>query len=219
MSVEWVAGLMVLIAVLALGGAALLFFRERDWFLQWLRGTAGVLLTLGALYLVLMAGSLFSYQPVSEETPMASVSFVANGPQNWDATVTEANGRTRVFELRGDLWQLDVRLLRYSGLGAIFGTDPSFQLDRLVGRYLSLEDEAGKDHSEYVLHTEPALGFDIWERASEGSLFVKPVLTSVVLVPIVDGAIYEVVLNEDGLLAVRAANSIAQEAAKSVGGA
>ena len=214
MSVEWVAGLMIAIAVVALGGAALLFFRE-SWFMQWLRGTAGFLLAAMALYLVLVAASLFSYQQSTAATPLASVSFVATGPQAWDVTVAEGNGRNRVYELRGDLWQLDVRLLRYSGLGGIFGSDPSFQFERIAGRYLTAEDEAAKEHTEYSMLTEPALGFDLWERAEQGgSLFVTATRSGVALVPIVDGAIYEVVLDDGGLLAVRAANSIAEDARK-----
>lgn len=214
MSVEWVAGLMIVIAIVALGGAALLFFRE-SWFMQWLRGTAGFLLVGMALYLVLMAASLFSYQQSSPEVPLASVSFVATGPQAWDVTVAEANGRNRVYELRGDIWQLDVRLLRYSGLGGIFGSQPSFQFERIGGRYITAEDEAAKEHTDYIMAADPPLGFDLWQRASRsGSIFVSAVRTGVALVPIVDGAIYEVVLDEDGLLTVRAGNSIAEDAPK-----
>lgn len=219
MSVEWVAGLMVAIAIVALGGAALLFFRDRDWFFQWLRGTAGVLLAGTAFYLVLMSASLFGYQQVVNAVPLASISFVSTGPQAWDATVTEGNGRSRVYEMHGDLWQLDVRLLRYSGIGGIFGSDPSFQLERLSGRYLTVEDEDTKEHSEYSLLPDPVLGFDLWESAREnGSLFVSAVRSNVALVPIADGAIYEVVLNDDGLVSLRAANSIAEDARKSAGG-
>lgn len=219
MSVEWVAGLMVLIAILALGGAALLFFRDRNWFMQWLRGTAGFLLVAIALYLTLLAGSLFAYQPAASDVPLASVSFVANGPQKWDATLSEANGTTRVFELQGELWELDVRLLRYTGIGGIFGTQPSFQLERLAGRYLALEDETSKDKSEYSLLSEPVMGFDVWERAKAGgSLFVTPTRSKVALIPVVDGAIFEIILDENGLLAVRPANSVAEDAGKHIDG-
>lgn len=219
MSVEWVAGLMVLIAVLALGGAALVFFRNREWFVPWLVGTGGMLLAGMALYLALLAGSLFAYQGSEGETPLATVSFVAGEPQAWDVTISEANGRTRTYELNGDLWQLDVRLLRFSGIGGIFGTPPSFQLERISGRYISLEDEASKDHTEYPLNDEPFLGFDLWQRAQDGgSLFVTAVRSNVTLVPILDGAIYEVIIGEDGLLAIRPANSVAEDAQKTVGG-
>jgi len=208
MGVEWVAGLMVLFAIVALAGAAVVFFRDRSWFLQWLRGTAGFVLLAVSVYLSLLAGSLFAYQQSSDGLPLATVSFVANGPQAWDVTVTEANGTSRVFELNGDLWEMDVRLLRYSGIGSIFGTSPSFQVERLAGRYLSLEDQQNKDVTEYNLLDEPLFGFDIWERAQEGgSLFVTPTRSGLRLLPVVDGAIVEVILDEGGHLGVRQANA------------
>lgn len=216
MGVEWVAGLMVLLAIIALAGAVVVFFRGSQWLLQWLRGTAGFLLLGMSVYLSLLAGGLFAYQKSGEGLPLVTVSFIATGPQVWDVTLTEANGSSRVFELTGDLWEMDIRLLRYSGIGGLFGTTPSFQLERLAGRYLALEDQQTKDITEYSLLEEPFLGFDVWERARDGgSLFVTPARAGLSLLPAVDGAIVEVVLDENGLLGVRQANAAATSAAAS----
>ncbi|MFZ5755798.1 MAG: hypothetical protein ACOY3X_02720 [Pseudomonadota bacterium] len=216
MGVEWVAGLLVVFAVLCLGGAAWLFFRE-TWFLQWLRGTAGFLLAAAALYAVLIAASLFKYQGVRSDVPMATLSFENMAPQQWRITIAESNGDRRVHELQGDLWQLDVRLLRYKGLGAMFDTPPSFELERLSGRYFSLEDEAAKDHGDFLLVTRPALGFDMWESTYEnGSAIAEASRTNVSMVPAADGAIFELRMGETGL-AVVPANSAAEDALKSVG--
>lgn len=216
MGVEWVAGLLILLAVICLGGAAILFFRAR-WFLQWLRGTVGFLLAGTSLYLVFIAASLFGYQQARSDVPLAIVSFEKAADQSWNVTLAEANGDRRVFGLQGDLWQLDVRLLRYRGIAGVFGTQPSFRLERLSGRYLSLEDAATKEHTEFDLLPKPFLGFDIWERAdAHGSLIVAASRSNVALVPIAAGAIYEVGLDENGLV-LRAANSAAEDALKSVG--
>lgn len=217
MSVEWVAGLLVVLAVVALGGAALLFFRGEAWLMQWLRGTAGVLLASLALYLVFIAASLFSYLPAPDTDPLATLSFQKSGEQSWNVTVAEPDGSARVYDLKGELWQLDVRLLRHTGLGGIFSTGPSYQLERLTGRYLAEEDEASKDHSEHRLVSDPFLGYDIWQQASEhGSFLVTGVRSGVSLVPAADGAIFGVALDEEGLLALKAMNSVAEDALKSV---
>lgn len=217
MGVEWVAGLLVLLAVLSLGGAAFLFFRE-TWFLQWLRGSAGFLLVLAALYAVLVAASLFKYQSVPAAAPMAVISFESAGEQRWRVTIAESNGDRRVHELLGDLWQLDVRLLRYRGIGAMFGTVPSFELERLSGRYLALEDEAEKDHADFQLGSRSMLGYDLWQAAADdGSMLVEATRSNVAMVPIADGAIFELRLLDDRL-GVTPANSAAEEALKRVGG-
>lgn len=216
MGVEWVAGLLIAVAVVCLGGAAWLFFRE-TWFMQWLRGTAGFVLVGVALYATFIAASLFNYQVVPASAPMATVSFEGIGPQKWRVTISEANGNRRIYELLGDLWQLDVRLLRYKGIASVFGAQPSFELERLAGRYLSVEDEASKDHADFQLVTSPFLGFDLWERASaNGSLIVEPTRSNVALVPAASGAIFEIRLGDSGL-ALAAANSAAEDALKRVG--
>lgn len=215
MGVEWVAGLLVALAVAGLGGAALLFFRG-TWFMQWLRGTGGILLVLTAIYCSLIAGSLFAYQASAGDAPIATLSFEKTGDQQWSATVSEPNGNRRVFELAGDLWELDVRILRYAGLGGLFGTAPSFQLERLATRYVSLEDQSSKDHSEHNLATGGFLGFDLWERADRhGNVFVEASRSNIALLPMADGAIFEVRLSDDGL-SLGAANSAAEDALQSI---
>lgn len=216
MGVEGVAGLLVAVAVVCLGVSAWLFFRE-SWFLQWLRGTAGFLLLGIAGYVSLLSASLFHYQAVPAEAPMATISFEAAGDQKWRVTIAEANGNRRDYDLLGDLWQLDVRLLRYSGIASAFGSGASFELERLSGRYLSVEDEASKDHADFQLLSEPLFGFDLWQRASSnGSLIVTPTRSNVALVPAADGAIFEVVLGDTGLQLV-AGNTAAVDALKRIG--
>ena len=211
MGVEVIAGILVVVAIACVGGAAFLFFGE-SWLLQWLRGTAGLLLAGIALYLVLFAAGLFGYQQVRSDAPMATISLERTGNQVYMATVAEANGDRRQFELRGDLWQLDVRLLRYAGLLSMFGGEPSFRLEKLSSRYITVEDEETKDHSEYGLLPESFLGFDVWQRASDnGSWMVSASRSAVVLVPATDGAIYDLVLVDDKLT-VSAANSAAEQA-------
>lgn len=208
MGVEWIAGILVALAIACAVGAVILFMGA-SWLLQWLRGTAGIVLAGIAAWCVLFAASLFGYQQFPPEAPLATVSFEQESPQQWDVTVAEANGDVRRYTLLGDLWQLDVRLLRFAGP---LGIPPSFRLERLSGRYLTLEDQQEKDVSEHVLLPEPFLGFDIWQRAHDnGSLLLDATRAAVVLMPAADGAIYEVRMADTGLV-VGAGNSVAESA-------
>lgn len=217
MGVELIAGILIVLAIICMCGAAILFFGDR-WLIQWLRGTAGFLLAGSALWLVLFAASLFSYQQVSAgETPMATLSFENVGTQAWMVTVAESNGDRRQFRVQGDLWQLDVRMLRYAGLLSALQVTPSFRLERLTGRYLSLEDQADKEHSDHLLLPEPVLGYDLWQRAHDnGSLLLEATRSSIVLLPMAEGAIFEIRLGDPGL-AVTPANSVAEDALRRIG--
>lgn len=217
MGVELIAGILIVLAIICLGGAAVLFFGDR-WLMQWLRGTAGVLLAGIAIWLVLFAASLFAYQQVSAgDAPMATLSFENVAPQEWMVTVSEANGDRRQFRMQGDLWQLDIRLLHYTGLLSAFNVTPSFRLERLTGRYVSLEDQSSREHSDYSLLPDPVFGYDIWQRAHDnGSLLLEATRGSLVLLPMAEGAIFEVRMGDPGLT-VTPANSVAEDALRRIG--
>lgn len=216
MGVEWVAGILIVLALLFVAGAVVLFL-GKEWLMQWLRGTAGVVLVLLAGHMTLVSASLFGYQQVPAGAPLATLSFERNGPQDWMVTISEANGDQRRFNVLGDLWQLDVRLLNYVGLLSLLEVNPSFRLERLSGRYLSLEDEQQKDHTNHNLMPEPFLGYDIWERTERhGSLMLNATRSSLVLVPIAEGAIFEVGFGDRGLI-LTPANSAAETALREIG--
>ena len=196
-----------LIAVL---GGAIILVRQR-WVVQWLKGTAGLALIAGAVYFSLFALNLFSYHQLTREKPVATVSFKEVSPQVFSATVTQPDGSSDQYELRGDLWQLDARIIKWKGLFALFGFAPGYQLDRISGRYLSLEDELSRERTVYQVHN-PSIGFDIWKSAHDGwSLMVDASYGSATYLPMSDGAIFEVTLSNTGLVG-RPMNGSAQQA-------
>lgn len=215
MGIEVVAGIMVLVAVLALGGAAWLFFSS-GWFLQWLRGTAGFLLVAFALYAAILSAALFAYQQVEEGKVAATVSFERSGLQKYVATLVDSAGNRHQMEIQGDLWQLDLRVLYWRGLFGALGAAPLFVPEKLQGRYVLLEQQATADSSAFDLLDAPPLGYDLWKTVhEEGGISLRAERASVVLVPMADGAIYEVMFGERGLDVV-ATNSAAENALRGV---
>lgn len=210
MSFATVPYLIIAFAVLfVLAGAWVLL--KQKWFLAWLKGMAGLLLIALAVYISLFAFNLMSYQALTSEAPVATVSFRKVGPQEFAATVSEPDGASESFSLRGDLWQLDARIVKWKGVFSLFGFKPSYRLDRIEGRYLTLEDERSKPHSVFEIHPQ-TIGFDIWKSAREGfSLLVDARYGSATYLPMADGATYEVSLSNTGLLG-RPLNDAARQA-------
>lgn len=195
--------------LLVLGGAWILL--RQKWFIQWLKGTAGLALVGVAIYFALFAFNLFSYHQLTADKPIATVSFRQVSPQVFSATVTPAEGAPTEYELHGDLWQLDARIIKWKGVLALFGFQPGYQLDRIAGRYIRLEDERSRERTVYEINS-PAIGFDLWEQARDGwSLMVDARYGSATYLPMDDGAIFEVALTSSGLIG-RPLNGSAQEA-------
>ena len=63
-----------------------------------------------------------------------------------------------------DLWQMDVRVVSWKGLFALFGARPGYQLDSIQGRYLALEHERSRERTRHGIHRAPVV-FDIHDGA------------------------------------------------------
>lgn len=200
MNLDLVAAIFIGTAILFVLAASWILFR-RNWVLAWLRGSGGILLLLVAAYLGLMAANLFHYDDLTEDKPLATLSFSQKSDQNFVVTVADASDRREQYEMRGDLWQLDSRILRWRGFIAMFGIKPAYQLDRISGRYINLEDERSKPRTVHGL-AQSSFGVDLWESAKSGlNIFASGEYGSATYMPMADGAIYEVLLSESGLVA------------------
>ena len=129
----WFTGLL---ALLALFIAARILFAP-NWFLAWLRGTAGLAFLALALLIGVIAYDLRSYDPQVQDKPLVTLSFSADGPQRYRVNLLEG-GEEREVTLEGDLWQLDARLLGWKGLAALIGLQPGYRLEKLSGRFLAI---------------------------------------------------------------------------------
>ena len=127
----------------------------------------------------------------------------------------EQGKETRTVMLEGDLWQLDLNLLRWKSLAELIGLESGYRLERLSGRYLAVEQQNLARHGRVVLSEKP-LGMDIWQSLQLGQrdmYLVEAQVLRVDYMPIADGASYAVELAPTGLLA-RPLNAAATEALK-----
>ncbi|MDX1693034.1 MAG: multidrug transporter, partial [Ketobacteraceae bacterium] len=144
----------------------------------------------------------FSYENLTAESPVATVSFDRSGEQEYRVSVVLADGSERRFRMKGDLWQMDAKIIKWYGLLAALGFEPGYKLDRLQGRYIELEDERSLERTVYAL-SEPDLGFDLWEsiQNSHWLPWVDAIYGSATYLPMADGAIFSVSLSQSGLVA------------------
>ncbi len=176
---------------------------NKGWFLGWLRGMWGILLIAVGVTMGLSAFDLFSYKLIVSEQSVATISFEKLGTQRFNAIVVDKNGAESRYELAGDQWQMDARLIKWPNAMAAMGIKPGYRLDRISGRYYSLEKERTAERTVYSL-SESKLGFDLWSffhNDGEGQGFIDAVYGTATFVPMADGALFEVLLSNSGLLA------------------
>ncbi|MEQ5833885.1 multidrug transporter [Marinobacter sp. NFXS9] len=185
--------------LLALFGLA--FFIRPRWFFNWLKGTFAILLILAGAYIGLLALDLRHYQSLDSMETIATIGVTKSGPQTWRVRLERDEQPPLDVTLRGDQWQVDARIIRLAGPLAWVGVPPAYRLERLSGRYVSLEQERSGERTVYSLGQDS--WFDAWTLDQEFGLpFVEAVYGNATFMPLKDGAIFDVRLSSSGLVAL-----------------
>lgn len=190
------------------------FLGNKSWIMGWVRGSVGLVFFAGSLVLILAALDLLSYKQLTAEKTIITLMMEELGEQHYKVNLTHVlEGQEESFELRGDQWQIDARILKFKGLFGRIGAKPSYRLDRISGRYFSLEDERRSERTIYAL-SESEYGLDTWAWLNENAGIIPGVDTtygSATYLPMADGALFEVSLSYNGLVA-KPLNKLAEQA-------
>jgi hypothetical protein len=224
--IDWAAGLdpRALIVGIALVGLLialpleivafrrLLRLRLASGTLFFLLGGVVVLLAAGA---ALVAMNLYTYARLTHEQEAARVQIRQLGERHYVVSVQPKNAAPRHFDLRGDEWQIDARVLKWSAMGNLLGFDTVYRLERLSGRYGDITLEKNAPRTVHSLAEDP--GVDFWSLLKKHHQYVPfadALYGSAAYVPMAEGAEYAVKVSASGLV-VRPGNDAAR---KAVGG-
>ena len=172
----------------------------------------GAFIVLAGVAAGLLAASLHGYQRLTHEQLAASVSVRQLGNQHYALTLEAPAAPPRHFELRGDEWQIDARVLKWRGMGALAGFDTVYRLERLSGRYAEVPREKNGPRTVYALAQEE--GLDVWpavRRYHDWLPFADALYGSAAYVPLAENAAYRVTVSSSGLV-VRPTNDAARKA-------
>jgi len=115
------------------------------------------------------------------------------------------------YDINGDMWQLDARLITLNKVLGRIGFDTLYQFDRISGRYHQIEDELTIPRTVYKLgHTRGVV--DLWYilNANPWLPGISARYGSSTYVPLADGAKYSVYLRQNGIQAL-AENDLTQD--------
>ncbi len=199
----------IILFVIVLAVTVVFLLWKSRWFIQWLKGTFGIALIAAAIFLLFSLVDLWSYQQLNRESLISTVSIYQLGKQEFDLTLINANGEEKRFKVLGDQWQLDARLLIWKGPFNTLGGSPLYRLERLSGRYLTLEQERSSERTVYEL--SHSAGIDIWQWLNKYGFWLDAQFGSAVYLPLTNGAVYAVNLSAKGLVA-RPLNDAAEQA-------
>jgi hypothetical protein len=175
-------------------------------------GATALVLFLLALAAVLIGSNLKTYQRLSYEQPAGELQLSRSGDRQYIAVLSYPSGERANFELRGDEWQVDARVLKWRAFANLVGFDTAYRLERISGRYSKIEDERSQPRTVYDLNAAGRV--DPWELIHQYHSWVPwmdALYGSATYLPMSDGALYEIKVSQSGLVA-RPLNQAAREA-------
>jgi hypothetical protein len=178
-------------------------------------GATALILFLLAAVAVLIGSNLKTYQRLSYEQPAGELQLSRTGERQFNAVLSYPSGERANFELRGDEWQVDARVLKWRAFANLIGFDTAYRLERIGGRYTNIEDERAQPRTVYALNTAGRV--DPWElihRYHSWVPWMDALYGSATYLPMSDGALYEIKVSQSGLVA-RPLNQAAREAVSS----
>ena len=199
----FVIGIVALIGVILLIISLKLLGRF-GWFFQWIRGTVGLVFLAALVFVVFVGLDLVTYRQILNDQAIATLTFSKIGEQEFNVEVNFVfEERVEEYTLNGDQWQMDARIIRLNGLLAVLGAKPGYRLDRLAGRYYSLEDERRKARSVYTLmESKPYVDFWSFLHKEDTNVpWIEAIYGSATFLPMADKAIFQVSLSNSGLTA------------------
>ncbi len=183
------------------GALAARTFRSRRWV-----GAAGRT-TVSALFLSLaalsatLAISTQGYRALTAEEVALTITTVPTGPHAFQAFVEFPDGRDTTLAVQGDQILVDARILKWKYWANVIGMHTHYEIDRLTGRYVDVEDERSRPRTVHALGAGKPFDFHrLLERYTVLRLLADAEYGSATYVDVTEPARLEVRVSTTGLL-------------------
>ncbi|MDH3521448.1 MAG: hypothetical protein OEM49_13415 [Myxococcales bacterium] len=151
------AALLAGLISVALLVAGVLALRRRHFVAGMTGALLGLLLLALAALCAALGVSAQGYRALTREEVAATLWMRPSGVQIFEVDVLFSDARSRRFVLAGDQFYVDARILKWHPWANLLGLHTAYELDRISGRYLRLEDERDKPRTLFSLASERPL--------------------------------------------------------------
>lgn len=196
----WIAVVAAVLAVFFLVGALAALRRARVVRLLTRFTLALLLLSVAGLF-GLLSVAVQGYQALTREEVAAVVRTEPAGPQRFRARLRFPDGREASYELAGDELYVDAHILKWKPVANLLGLHTAYELDRIAGRYVRVDDERSAPRTVHALSPDrPVDLFELRRRHAVLAPLLDAEYGSASFVPADQAQTLEVRVSTTGLL-------------------
>ncbi len=149
---------------------------------------------------VIVIGTI-GYQALVREESVARIVVSPLAEQRFNARLLFPDGSQQVFALKGDELLVDAYVLKWKPWTNILGLHTAYRLERVVGRYRSIEDESSKERTVFAISNKTGEGVAQWREDFKVLSFLLDVEHgSASFVNADEKKSYQLMITTDGLL-------------------
>jgi hypothetical protein len=131
---------------------------QRTVMRRFIRISLSLAATAFVAFVLLLAASLYSYFALTEETLIAEIEFDRTDEQSYLAYLRAGDFCSeRVFAVLGDQWRIDAQFLKWHYWASLLGLESRYRLERLEGRYRSIDEQNSKPTLSHALAAPSAI--------------------------------------------------------------
>lgn len=180
-------------------GFIVLFRRDPMGFVS--RLLIGIAVAALGISATLISVGTRGYQALTHEELAARISVRPTGPQRFDAQVRFPDGRIVGHAIAGDELYVDAHIIKWKPITNVLGLHTAYELDRIAGRYRSVDQERTGMRTVYPLGVPRVLDlFALRQRYVWLSPLYDAEYGSASFVPVTKPTELEVRVSTSGLL-------------------
>ena len=201
-----ITALAIAAAVLGLIGLFMVLAGLRAlWQSRILGFTSRSLIGLVLIAVGLLAGAIAigvqGYRALTHEQLVARITIKPIAGQRFEALFAFPDGREQTFQLAGDEIYVDARILKWTPYANMIGLHTMWDLDRVAGRYRSIDQEKSETRTVYSIGTTQAVDlFELRKRFAAFAPLFDAEYGSASFVPAAQPAELELYVSTTGLL-------------------
>jgi len=151
----YAAALFAAVAALCAIAAIALLRRSPRGIVRLGAGALSALLALaliaGAALGAVVAAGLSGYRALTREDLAATVHTTPTGPQAFEVRIALPDGSEANYTLAGDQFAVEARILKWHPWANLLGLHTAYELDRVTGRYVNIDDERRRPRTVFPL--------------------------------------------------------------------